>query len=45
VEQNARQALRLAHRGYVMETGTIALEGTAEELMSDAQVQKIYLGG
>jgi branched-chain amino acid transport system ATP-binding protein len=45
VEQNARQALRLAHRGYVLETGTIALEGTAEELANDLQVQKIYLGG
>ena len=45
VEQNARQALRLAHRGYVMETGTIALEGTAEELANDPQVQAIYLGG
>ncbi len=45
VEQNARQALRLAHRGYVMETGTIALEGTAEELANNPQVQKIYLGG
>jgi branched-chain amino acid transport system ATP-binding protein len=45
VEQNARQALRLAHRGYVLETGTIALEGTANELLNDSQVQKIYLGG
>jgi branched-chain amino acid transport system ATP-binding protein len=45
VEQNARQALRLAHRGYVLETGTIALEGTADELANDPQVQKIYLGG
>jgi branched-chain amino acid transport system ATP-binding protein len=45
VEQNARQALRLAHRGYVMETGTIALEGTAEELADDPQVQRVYLGG
>jgi branched-chain amino acid transport system ATP-binding protein len=45
VEQNARQALRLAHRGYVMETGTIALEGTAKELLDDPQVQRIYLGG
>jgi branched-chain amino acid transport system ATP-binding protein len=45
VEQNARQALRLAHRGYVMETGTIALAGTAEELANDPQVQAIYLGG
>ena len=45
VEQNARQALRLAQRGYVLETGTIALEGAADELASDPQVQRIYLGG
>jgi len=36
---------RLAHRGYVMETSTIALEGTAEELADDPQVQRVYLGG
>jgi len=45
VEQNARMALRLASRGYVMETGTIVLEGSAEELMNNPEVQKAYLGG
>lgn len=44
VEQNARAALRIAHRGYVMEAGRIALEGTAEELLADGQVQRVYLG-
>jgi len=45
VEQNARMALRLASRGYVMETGNIVLEGKAEELMNNPEVQKAYLGG
>ncbi len=45
VEQNARMALRYAHRGYVMETGRIVLEGTAEELLENPDVAKAYLGG
>jgi branched-chain amino acid transport system ATP-binding protein len=45
VEQNARQALEVADRGYVMETGQIILEGTAHSLKSDAAVEKAYLGG
>ncbi len=44
VEQNAQMALAIAHRGYVMETGTIVLEGTAEELREDPQVRAAYLG-
>ena len=44
VEQNARVALRLAHKGYVLETGRIVLSGTAEELMRDERVRKAYLG-
>jgi len=44
VEQNALMALSIAHRGYVMETGTIALEGTAEELRENPQVRAAYLG-
>jgi branched-chain amino acid transport system ATP-binding protein len=44
VEQNARAALRLADKGYVLETGNIVLEGTAEELMRDERVRKAYLG-
>jgi branched-chain amino acid transport system ATP-binding protein len=45
VEQNAAMALRLAHKGYVIQTGTIALEGLGHELLSDDGVRKAYLGG
>ena len=45
VEQNARAALKLAHRGYVMEVGRIVLEGPAQALIADAKVQNAYLGG
>lgn len=44
VEQNAHMALQIAHRGYVLETGKIVLEGTAEELANNEQVKKAYLG-
>jgi branched-chain amino acid transport system ATP-binding protein len=44
VEQNAHQALGVAHRGYVLETGRITLEGPAKELRSDPEVKKAYLG-
>lgn len=44
VEQNARQALALAQRGYVMEQGRIALAGPASELLGDPRVQRAYLG-
>jgi branched-chain amino acid transport system ATP-binding protein len=44
VEQNARGALRIAHRGYVLETGRIVLQGTAEELLANRDVQRAYLG-
>jgi branched-chain amino acid transport system ATP-binding protein len=45
VEQNARLALGLAHRGYVLETGTIVIQGNAKELISSEHVKKAYLGG
>ena len=45
VEQNARMALGVATRGYVLETGAIALQGTAAELAANPQVQRAYLGG
>ena len=45
VEQNAKRALSIADRAYVLETGRITLEGTGEELASDERVQKAYLGG
>jgi branched-chain amino acid transport system ATP-binding protein len=44
VEQNARGALRLASRGYVLETGRIVLEGTSDELLANRDVQRAYLG-
>jgi branched-chain amino acid transport system ATP-binding protein len=45
VEQNARMALSVASRGYVLETGSITLSGTAEELAADPNVKRAYLGG
>lgn len=44
VEQNARMALAIAHKGFVMETGTIVLQDTAENLLNDENVKKAYLG-
>ncbi|HEB96466.1 MAG TPA: ABC transporter ATP-binding protein [Sedimenticola thiotaurini] len=44
VEQNANQALRIAHRGYVIENGRITLTDTADRLLSNPEVQKAYLG-
>jgi len=45
IEQNARAALKLAHRGYVMEVGKIVLEDSAEALLANPHVRKAYLGG
>ena len=45
VEQNAQMALSVADRGYVLETGAIQLEGTADELARNPQVRAAYLGG
>jgi len=45
VEQNARQALKLAHRGYVLETGRITIAGMAKDLMDNPGVKAAYLGG
>jgi branched-chain amino acid transport system ATP-binding protein len=45
VEQNARRALALAHRGYVLETGRNAIEGSGADLLRDPQVAQLYLGG
>lgn len=45
VEQNAKMALEIADRAYVMETGKIVLSGTGKELSSSPEVQKVYLGG
>ena len=45
VEQNAYMALRLAHRGYVLETGQIILSGTGQDLLANPRVKEAYLGG
>ena len=45
VEQNARQALRLARHGYVLETGRVLVEGPTELLLNDEVVRRAYLGG
>jgi branched-chain amino acid transport system ATP-binding protein len=44
VEQNALQALSVAHRGYVLQTGRVALSGPASQLREDESVRKAYLG-
>jgi branched-chain amino acid transport system ATP-binding protein len=44
VEQNSKAVLGIADRGYVMETGSIVLEGTAQELLNNTDVQRAYLG-
>ncbi len=44
VEQNARMALKLAHRGYVMETGSIVMADRADVLLNDKRIQDAYLG-
>ena len=44
VEQNARMALSIAHKGFVIETGKIVLQDTAENLLNNEQVKKAYLG-
>jgi branched-chain amino acid transport system ATP-binding protein len=43
VEQNARMALRIANRGYVLQTGTIVMEGSARDLANNADVKSAYL--
>ena len=45
VEQNAKMAMQIANRVYVMETGNITMSGQAEELRNNEQVRKAYLGG
>lgn len=45
VEQNANQALRIADRGYVLEHGHVVLEGSGQDLLTNEDVQKAYLGG
>lgn len=45
VEQNAKQALKIADYGYVLETGKLALEGKAQDLLEDTSIAEAYLGG
>ncbi|WP_373470878.1 ABC transporter ATP-binding protein [Carnobacterium alterfunditum] len=45
IEQNAKVALEVAHRGYVLETGKVVQTGTGKELLASDEVQKAYLGG
>ena len=45
IEQNVQTALSLAHRGYVLESGRLVLEGTAEALLASEEVKRIFLGG
>ncbi len=45
VEQNAKMALSISDRGYVLETGKIRLEGKSEDLLSNEEIYKLYLGG
>ncbi len=45
VEQNAHRALEVAHRAYVIETGSIVIEGSGKELLEDSRVKEAYLGG
>jgi len=45
VEQNARMALKFAQRGYVLETGSIVVEGSSDDLLEDPEVKRAYLGG
>lgn len=45
VEQNARMALQFAQRGYVLESGSLVLEGSSEMLLANPEVKKAYLGG
>ncbi len=45
IEQNAKQALSIADRGYVLATGKVQLTGSGKELLADPEVQKVYFGG
>lgn len=45
IEQNARKALSIADRGYVLETGKITMTGRGRDLLNDSAIKKAYLGG
>ena len=45
VEQNAREALKMAHHGYVLATGKNVLDGSGKDLLANEEVGRLYLGG
>jgi len=45
IEQNAKMALSISNRAYVLETGSVVLSGTGQELLESDEIQKAYLGG
>jgi branched-chain amino acid transport system ATP-binding protein len=45
IEQNVERALGIAHRGYVMESGRMVLEGRSADLLRSADVRRVFLGG
>ena len=45
VEQNARKALQLSHRAYVIQTGKIMMEGKSDDLLHNPEIEEAYLGG
>ena len=45
VEQNARKALQLSHRAYVIQTGKIVMEGKSDDLLHNPEIEEAYLGG
>jgi ABC-type branched-subunit amino acid transport system ATPase component len=45
VEQNARRALAMSHRGYVLELGTTRYEGSGREILDNPEIVDLYLGG
>ena len=44
VEQNVRDALQISHRGYILETGAVVMQGPCAELLKDKKITKAYLG-
>lgn len=45
IEQNVQTAMSFAHRGYVLESGRVVIDGTADELLSSKEVKRVFLGG
>jgi branched-chain amino acid transport system ATP-binding protein len=45
IEQNVQTAMSLAHRGYVLESGRVVIEGTSSELLNSGEIKRVFLGG